>query len=84
VLPYNAIRSEDVCRREARSGQSGTERPEQLSFDEDEQEDVHASHHWTLGDNLSGADADEQCAYELVSRLYPSAEANGGIEVVKD
>jgi hypothetical protein len=41
------LRAEDVRRRVARSGQSSIERPEQFSIDEADQEDAHASLHWT-------------------------------------
>jgi hypothetical protein len=82
-FPCCAIRAEDVRRRAARSGQSGTESPEQFFFDEAEQEDGHVRLHWSRGDAPSGADIEEQCACQHPSRFYQSAKAYGGREFVK-
>jgi hypothetical protein len=58
----SAIRAEDVRRRVARSGRSGTERPEQFFIDKAEQEDADESLHWTRGDYTTRADVEGQRA----------------------
>jgi hypothetical protein len=66
----SAIRAEDVRRRVARSGQHGSERPEQFFIDKAEEEDADASPHWTRGDYTACADVEGQraCQCERVLR----------------
>jgi hypothetical protein len=54
------------------------ERSEYFAINAAEQEDAHASFHWTRGDNLARADVEGRCAYQRASRLYQGAEACEG------
>jgi hypothetical protein len=69
-IPCSSTGANDVRRRVRPSGQSGTERREQLSIDEAEQEASHESLHWTRVNDLSGADLEGQRASQRAFRFY--------------